>query len=352
MRRRTYLAGLAAGTTAAAGCGTPQGQDGDEDDDPDTATPTPTAAGEPDVRIVDAYPGRLEFDGGEVVDLTVEVRNDGGDGTVPLRVDLDDETVLERSMEVEGERHREAVEIDDVADGYHEFTVAVGNDTASGTFTVGLPVERPRVVTAHTVLGQEERTIPRADRLDVDVAVTGDPATGVAPPDREALLDVCRKLVLEALESNDWDVVRFRFWRESQAVGDEAAHATVTWGPEGNWSGVGTGADGDYSGHRFDVTGAPYLVIDGLEAVQSGRWSYRISFDLANQGVEPESVTGRVWTGQTDVHRFAVDLEPGERTTVGYEDTYVGSSRRTTYTIEADGDDRLYGPTSGEIEFS
>ena len=350
MRRRTYLTALAVGTTATAGCGAIEGQDNDPATPTHSSTPTP--AGDPQVRIVDAYPGRLDFEDGAAVDINVELRNDGGNGSVPLRVALGNETVVERSIQLEGDRHLEEVQLTDVPDGYHEFTVAVGEETTSGTFTVGSPVERPRVVKPHTVLGTAERSNSRADRLDVDVEVPGDPTAGVAPPGREELLDIARKLVLDGLAARHWDVVRFRFWRASQSVDDEVAHATVTWGPDGNWSGVGSGPDRDYSRHQFEVTGPPYLVVEGVQAVRSGRWSYRISFDVVNQGVEREALAGRVWTGRTDVHRFEVDLAPGDRTTVGFRNSHFGRSRRTTYTIEADGEGRLYGRTSGELEFS
>lgn len=352
MRRRTYLTALAVGVTATAGCGAIEGQD--EEPGTPTSTPetTPTPAGDPDVRIVDAYPGQQEFESGDVVDLAVELRNAGGNGSVPLQVALGNETVVERSVQVENGRHLEEIELTDVADGYHEFTVTVGNQTATGTFTVGTPVERPRVVKPHTVLATTEKSTSRAKRLDVDVEVPGDPATRVAPPGRQELLDICRKLILEALDETNWNVLRFRIWRKSQTVGDEAAHATVTWGPNGNWSGVGTGADRDYSNHQFDVTGAPYLVTDGARALQAGRWTYTVAFDVENQGVEREAISGAIRTNRTDVHSFEVDLASGQRTTVRYEIRYPGRRRNGTYTITADGSDRLYGQTSGELQFS
>lgn len=351
MRRRTYLTALAAGTTAAAGCGQPQAQQ-EEDEPTETPAATPTPAGEPDVTLVEAYPGRSSFEEGDVVDVNVELRNDGGEGTVPVRLDLGDETVAERTVEVAPGRQIEEFRLEDVAAGYYEYTVTVGEATASGTFTVGTPVEPPRVVREHTVLGEEERSVARADRLHVDVGVKGDPQRGVAPPGRSAILDICRKLILEALESRPWDVVRFAVWRESQTVGEERPHGTVTWGPHGNWSGVGTGAEGDYSRHSFDVTGAQYLVVEDVQAVRADRWTFNLEFDVVNRGLQRETLSGTVTTSRSESRRFGVDLEPGDRTTVRYEDRYPGRQRRTSYTIEADGDDRLYGETSGEVEFS
>lgn len=349
MRRRTYISVLAAGAAGAAGCGEPSAQEAD----PETPTGTPAAtAGPPEVSIVDTYPAEQSLDDGSVVELTVELRNEGGEGSLPLRVDVGDGTVIERSLEVASGRQLEELLLEGVADGYHEYTVAVGETTATGAFLVGTPVERPRVVLEHSVVGQAERNVQRADRLLVDVGVKGDPNTGVAPPDRSALLDICRKLVLEALESRNWDVLRFRIWRRSQTVGEEQPHGTITWGPHGNWSGVGTGAEGDYSRHNFDVTGAPYLVVEDVQAVRADRWTYNVEFDVANHGLERETLSGTVTTSRTDPGRFGVDLEPGGRTTVRYEDTYFGGPRRATYTIEADGDDRLYGPTTGDVEFS
>lgn len=350
MRRRYFLSVVAAGVASLAGCGGTGGRDGDEPDAP-TATPTPTATA-PDVEVLDASPGELEFESDDTVHLYVDVRNEGAAGSVPLEVAFGDETVLERSVEVENGRHVEELRLGDLADGYYEYTVVAGEDTATGTFTVGTPVEKPRVVTSHTVLGRADRSNARADRRHVDVEVRGDPYNGVAPPDREELLDICRKLVLDELASTNWDVVRFAVWRETQSVGEGTPHATVTWGPNGNWSGVGSGPDGDYSSHSFDVAGAPYLVTEGVEDVEADRWSFEVEFDVVNRGLVPESLAGGVSTPRTDEHRFAVDLDPGERTTIEYESGYVGSPDRTHYTIEVYGDDVLYGPRSAEIRFS
>lgn len=350
MRRRHYLSVVTAGVASLAGCGGTGGRDGDDPDAP-TATTTPTAT-DPDVELLGASPGELEFDSDDTVDLYVEVRNDGADGSVPLAVALGDETVLERSIEVENGRQVEEVGLGALADGYYEYTVAVGEETATGTFTVGTPVEKPRVVTSYTVLGREDRSTARADRRHVDVEVRGDPYDGVAPPDREELLDICRKLVLDELESTNWDVVRFAVWRATQTTGEGPPHATVTWGPDGNWSGVGSGPDGDYSGHAFDVVGAPYLVTEGVEDVEADRRSFDVQFDIVNRGLEPESLDGGVSTPRTDERRFAVDLDPGERTTIEYERGYFGSPDRTHYTIEVYGEDVLYGPRSAEIRFS
>lgn len=352
MRRRRYLATAVAGAAGLSGCSAIEGLSGD---DPDASTSTPTSTSttaEPDVEIVDVSVGDQRFLEGPDVTFTLEVGNSGGDGTVPVAVEVGEESSYEDSIRVDSPRQVEEIRLGDVSDGYYEYTVTVQEDTVAGAFTVGSPVEKPRVVTSHTVLGREQDNTPGVGRLTVHVEVKGDPERGVAPPGREKLLAICRKLVFEELEERYWDAVRFGIWRETQTVDEEPPHATVVWGPNGNWPAEAPGATGDYSDHEFDVDGAPYIVTDGVEPIRTDRWDFRVEFDLVNQGLHRETFRGGVSTPTTDEFRFEVELAPGERRNVWYERVYDGVLERAEYTIDSYGSVPLYGKTTEYITFT
>lgn len=354
MRRRQYLSAAVAGAVGFSGCSSIEGLGDDDSAEPtptSTSTPTATTA-EPDIEIIDVSAGDERFIQGSDVTLTLEVGNSGGDGSVPVEVVVGDDAGYEGSMRVEGSRDVEEIELSDVPNGYYEYTITVQDDTVTGSFTVGTPVEQPRVVTSHTVLRQEQNNTAGAGRLTVHVQVKGDPDRGIAPPGREKLLNICRKLVIEELEERYWDVLRFGIWRETQTVGEEDPHATITWGANGNWSVENPGATGDYSAHEFDVAGAPYLVTDGVEEIRTDPWDFRVEFDIVNQGLHRETFQGGVSTPTTDEFRFEIELDPGERRNVWYERVYDGVLDRTEYTIDAYGSVPIYGKTSEYIMFN
>lgn len=353
MRRRQYLFAAVAGAAAAAGLSGCSANEGQRDGgaDPSTSTPTATAA-PPDIEIIDASVVDQRFVRGPDVTLTLEVENSGGEGSVPVTVEVGDDPAYEGMMWVEGTRQVEEIRLRDVSDGYHEYTVTAQDDTAAGAFTVGSPVEKPRVVTPHTVLEREQDDTPGAGRLTVHVGVKGDPDRAIAPPGREKLLAICRKLVFEELEERHWDAIRFGIWRATQSVGEKDPHATIVWGPDGNWSAGDDGATGDYSTHEFDVNGAPYLVTDGVEEIRTDRWDFRVEFDIVNQGLHPETFRGGVTTPTTDEFRFEIEIDPGERRNVWYERIYDGALERTMYTIRARGGAPIYGKTAEYIVFT
>lgn len=350
MRRRRYLSAAVAGVVGVSGCSAIEGESSD-DSDASTPTSTPTAA-EPDIEIIDVSVGDQRFIQGPDVPFTLEVGNSGGDGSVPVEVAVGDELGYEGSMQVDEPRHVEEIQLSDVPDGYYEYTVTAQDDSMAGAFTVGMPVEKPRVVTSHTVLERERDATSSADRLTVHVQVKGDPGRGIAPPGREKLLAICRKLVLEELAERYWDVVRFGIWREPQTVGEEDPHATIVWGPNGNWSDEDGRTTGDYSTHEFDVAGTPYIVTDGVEEIRTDRWDFRVEFDLVNQGLHRETVRGGISTPTTDEFRFELELDPGERQNVWYERIYDGVLERTEYNIKSYGSVPIYGETTEYIMFS
>lgn len=351
MKRRSYLASCAAGAGLVAGCAGPEGGQPDREEATPTATPTRTES-DPDIEVVSTAPGRQEYYYWEDVRIDSEFENHGGAGTIRLQVAVEGETLVEKTVRVSGERHVENVRISGVGPGEYAYTVTAGDDTLEGTFTVVSPVDPPMTVPSYAILEREDYSVPSADRINFDVEVRADPENGVAPPGRRGLLNLCRKVVYEELAERRWDAIGFNVWRQTQEVGAEAAHATITWGPNGSWSNAGGGEADDYSEHEFAVDGSQYLVTRGVEDVRTQGRDFRVEFDIVNQGVVPGNLAGQVYTPETDAVEFDVDLDPGESTQVWYEAEYEGELDSTYYTIDVFGFADLYGRTSATIEFS
>jgi hypothetical protein len=354
MDRRRYLASCVLGTAVLAGCSGSGGTGDAETTDTDTPTPTPNRTEvEPAISLVDASPAQSEFYPWEDVLLNVEFENGGSLGSIEYEVQVDGDQVLEETVRVPADgSETKAVVLTNLEPGSHEYRVAAGEDTIDGVLTVlPVPVERPARLPDYLVLEKTDFSTSQADRLRVDVQIGGDADAGIRPPGREALLNVCREIVHQELAAEGWDAIEIDFWRTAQEVGGGAAHAAVTWGPEGNWSGAGAGEGADYSSHEFSVEGVEYLVTEGVEDIETDKWDFRVEFDVVNYGVVPVDVSGSVSTPGSDPKEFEADLGPGERFTVLYEAEYDGARETTTYEIDTFGRSVLYGPTSGTINF-
>jgi hypothetical protein len=354
MDRRRYLASCALGTAVLAGCSGSSGSDDAESTAADTPTPTPTRTEiEPDISLVGASPAQSEFYPWEDVLLTVEFENRGSLGSLDYEVVVDGTRILEESVRVPREgTETVAVEVTDLDPGDHEYRVAAGEDTIDGAFTVlPMPVERPARLPEYLVLNKKDFSTQQADRLHVDVQIGGDADAGIRPPGRAALLNACREIVYQELAAEGWDAIEIDFWRTAQEVGAEAAHASVTWGPDGSWSSTGGDESADYSSHEFSVDGVEYLVTEGVEDIETDKWDFRVVFDVVNYGVVPVDVSGAVSTPGSEPKEFEAELDPGERFTVRYAAEYDGARETTNYEIDTFGRSVLYGPTSGTIEF-
>lgn len=315
-------------------------------------TPTPSP---PDVALADVSPVKGVFYVWEDVRLDIEFENRGEKAAyAEYAVEVEGEELVDDFATVEGgetvtERVRLSISRPDP--GEYRYTVSTEGDSLDGDFRVARPVKKPRTVPSHTVLRDEDHSTDSVDRVRYHVEVRGNARNEVWPPNREELLDVCRKIILEELPTGDRHAIGFDIWREEQTVGEETSHATITWGPNGSWDEAGTRELGDYTDHEFSVDGAQYLATEGVGDIRTDEWDFRVEFDVVNRGLVPGALSGEVSARRAPSKEFEVDLDPGERTTVLYEATYDGPRDYTIYTVEAYGIDTIHGRTTGQIEF-
>ena len=108
--------------------------------------------------------------------------------------------------------------------------------------------QEPVLVPPFQLEGTRDASIANCVRIVADVLLQ---ETG--PLTDEQLVEIARRAVGSITELQSVNAIGVLFWYSEDAIGQEAAAASVDWAPYGQWSKANTVPTGSYSNHSYQV---------------------------------------------------------------------------------------------------